>query len=120
MGACYSSTDSNRIKASPYNRPKKPTGCFGAICCDSEKNSTSIRNPIQIVNNPVPIAFWIVGAVVMGNFPSLFIFGESPHSFWQEILYSLPVGVIIITILVVMTFKRMVFTKIDEKEQRCM
>lgn len=56
----------------------------------------------------------------MGNFPSLFIFGESPHSFWQEILYSLPVGVIIITILVVMTFKRMVFTKIDEKEQRCM
>ena len=52
MGACYSSTDSNRIKASPYNRPKKPTGCFGAICCDSEKNSTSIRNPIQIVNNP--------------------------------------------------------------------
>ena len=56
----------------------------------------------------------------MGNFPSLFILGESPHSFWQEILYSLPVGVIIITILVVMTFKRMVFTKIDEKEQRCM
>ena len=55
MGACYGSNDSNpnKIKASVYNRQKKPTtGCFGTICCDSEKNNTSIRNPIQIVNNP--------------------------------------------------------------------
>jgi len=52
MGACYSSNDSNKIKASAYNRQKKSTGCLGPICCESDKNNTSIRNPIQIVNIP--------------------------------------------------------------------
>ena len=53
MGACYSSSDSNKIKASIYNRQKKPTtSCMGTICCESDKNYSSIRNPISIINNP--------------------------------------------------------------------
>ena len=53
MGACYSSSDSNKIKASIYNRQKKPTtSCIGTICCESNKNYSSIKNPISIINNP--------------------------------------------------------------------
>ena len=53
MGACYSSSDSNKIKASIYNRQKKPTtSCLGTICCESNKNYSSIKNPISIINNP--------------------------------------------------------------------
>ena len=52
MGACYSSGEPNRIKATTYVRQKKTTSCMNTGCCESEKNNSLIRNPIQIINNP--------------------------------------------------------------------
>ena len=69
---------------------------------------------VKIVKNPVPLAFWVIGGVVMGNFPSLFVYLRWPCSFLECILYSLPVWVIIITTLVVVTFVRMKFAKAND------
>ena len=52
MGACYSSSEQNKIKATTYVRQKKSTGCLSTICCDSEKNNEPIRPQNQIMNNP--------------------------------------------------------------------
>lgn len=49
MGTCYSSNDPKKIKAHPYNRPKRSTGC--GVCCNSGKDDISLIRPQNIIEN---------------------------------------------------------------------
>lgn len=72
---------------------------------------------IRIVKNPVPLAFWVIGGVVMGNLPSILTYFCFRHDFLKAILYSLPTWPIIISTLVVVSLMRMKFEKEDSVKE---